>query len=154
MQPAIREVNLEECELLSTWANYLQGARYWGNNADSILHELCATELRLCAYVDGDAEPVAYASITPRCPKEYPRQDGALWLDHLFVAPRARGKNLMLPLYQRQLFHVRHHPERRIFRLPVSDRVVQFSLKRGWRYHDDVPDMPFGIYELPRECLA
>ena len=154
MQPVIREVALREYELLDDWARYLKDAKYWGSNVDSILNELCMAELRICACIKGDAIPVAFASVTPYCPKEYPRHAGALWLDHLFVTPRARGTNLMLPLYETQISYVREHLERRIFRLPVSDRVVQFSIKRGWRHHDDVPDMPFGVYELPRKFLA
>ena len=152
MEITLRELSLEERKPIEMWADYLKGAKYWGEDVCSILKELDETELRICAMFPNDPEPVAFASVTRHC-KEYPYQDGQLWLDHLYVAERARKARLVEPLYERQMVYVRHS-QGRIFRLPASERIVNFSLKRGWRYHADVPGFPFPVYELPRECVG
>jgi len=143
----VRTIEIDEADILALWASHLRPL--WG---DGVLEELQLAEYRVGACLPESPIPIGFASITPYGDAD--GQDrGALWLEHLFIEPEHRGKGVQEPLYDLQIAYVREHPHRPVLRIPLHEKVVEFSTKRGWRKQRDLPGTPyrFGVYELPRE---
>lgn len=147
---AVRVIEPSETEVLALWAEKLRPI--WGEHA---LEEIIEAELRICACLPDCELPIGFASITPYGSPDG-RDEGQMWLDHLFVEPEHRRIGVQEILYDKgQIPYIRNAPRRRVLRVPLSPSVVSFSTKRGWRKERDLPFTPytFGVYELPHNHL-
>lgn len=149
----VKKLEISESELLRCWAEKLQKAKHWDGD---VLEELHRAVFRVCISIGDVPDPVGFASVTEDYnPDATDTERFAFWFDHLYIDPIARGKGLMRWLYQSQVDFLRGKEEQwRIFRMPMNETVVQFSISQGWRFLRVDRDAPFGIYELPREAIA